>query len=65
MDWRPQYIEPATFAIGVVWWRWVYPAIERGLLRASPSALRAGVAVLTTAVTVLVAGGVWAYVCAQ
>jgi hypothetical protein len=51
------------FAIGFPWWRWIYPAIERALLRASHGALRAGVAVL--AVTVLVAGGVWAYVYAQ
>jgi hypothetical protein len=51
-----------TFAIGIPWWRWLYPAIERALLRASHGALRAGVAVLAIAVTVLVAGGVWAHV---
>jgi hypothetical protein len=46
------------FAICIPWWRWVYPAIERALLRASHGALRA-VVVLTIAV---IAGGVWAYV---
>ena len=46
------------FAIGIPWWRWIYPAIERALLRASHGALRAGV-VLAIAVS---AGGVWAYV---
>jgi hypothetical protein len=50
------------FASGVPWWRWVYPAIERVLLRASHGALRAGVAALAIAVTVLASGGVWAYV---
>jgi hypothetical protein len=49
-----------TFAISVLWWRSVYPTIQRALLRASHSALRAGVVVLT--MTVLVAGGVWAYI---
>jgi hypothetical protein len=46
------------FAISIPWWRWVYPAIERALLRASHGALRSGV-VLAIAVG---AGGVWAYV---
>jgi uncharacterized membrane protein YadS len=50
------------FAIGIPWWRWAHSAIERALRRASNGALRAGVAVLAIAVTVLVAGGVWAYV---
>jgi uncharacterized membrane protein len=47
------------FAIGIPWWRWVYPAIERVLLRASHGALRAGVAALAIAVTVSASGGVW------
>jgi hypothetical protein len=50
------------FAIGIPWWRWGYPAIERVLRRASQGALRGGVAVLAIAVIVLIAGGVWAYV---
>jgi hypothetical protein len=50
------------FAISFPWWRVVYPAIERALLKASHGALRAGVAVLATAVMVLVARGIWAYV---
>jgi hypothetical protein len=50
-----------TFAIGIPWWRWLYPAIERALLRASHGALTAGVAVLAIGLTVLVAGGVWAH----
>jgi hypothetical protein len=49
------------FAIGFPWWRWVYPAIERALLRASHGALRAGVAALAIGLTVLIAGGVWAH----
>jgi len=49
-----------TFAICIPWWRWVYPAIEHALLRASQGTLRARV-VLAIAVTVLAAGGVWAY----
>jgi len=48
-----------TFAIGIPWWRWPYPAIERAILRASHGALRAGVAVFAIAVTVSVAGGDW------
>jgi hypothetical protein len=31
------------FAVRIPWWRWVYPAIERVLLRATVGALRAGV----------------------
>jgi hypothetical protein len=54
-----------TFAIGIPWWRWLYPAIERAILRASHGALRAGVAVFAIAVTVSVAGGVLVYVHAQ
>jgi hypothetical protein len=50
------------FAIGTPWWRWGYPAIERALRRASNGALRAGVAMLAIAVTVSIAGGVWAHV---
>jgi hypothetical protein len=52
----------AMFVIGIPWWRWGYPAIERALRRASNDALRAGVAVLAIAVTILVAGSVWAHV---
>jgi hypothetical protein len=52
------------FAICIPSWRWVCPAIERVLLRASHSALRTGVIVLAIAVTVL-AGGAWAYVYAR
>jgi hypothetical protein len=33
------------FAISIPWWRWVYPAMKRGLLRASHGALTAGVIV--------------------
>jgi hypothetical protein len=51
----------AMFAICIPWWRWVYPAIERALRRASHGVLRAGVA-LVIVVTLLVAGGVWVYV---
>jgi hypothetical protein len=47
-----------TFAISTPWWRWIYPAIERALLRASYGALRA-VVILAIAVG---ASGVWAYV---
>jgi hypothetical protein len=50
------------FAIRIPWWRWVYPAIERALLRASQAALRARVAVLAIVVTVLATGSVWAFV---
>jgi hypothetical protein len=46
------------FAIGIPWSRWVHPAIERTLLRASNSALKVGVAVLAMVVTVLATGGV-------
>lgn len=49
-------------AISFPWWRVVYPAIERALLRASQSALRAGVAVLAIAVAALIAGSVWVHV---
>jgi hypothetical protein len=48
-------------AFGIPWWRWGYPAIERALQQASNGALRAGVAVLAIAVTLLLAGGVWAH----
>jgi hypothetical protein len=47
------------FALGFPWWRWVYPAIERTLLRASHGALKAAVAMLAIAVTVSIASGVW------
>ena len=50
------------FAIGIPWWRWAHPAIEGALRRASNGGLRAGVAVLMIAVTVLVAGSFWAHV---
>jgi hypothetical protein len=50
------------FAICIPWWRWVYPAIECALQRASRGGLRAGVAVVTIAVIVLIAGGAWAFV---
>ena len=46
-----------TFAICIPWWRWVNPAIEHALLRASQCTLRARV-VLAIAVTLLAAGGV-------
>jgi hypothetical protein len=48
------------YAIGIPWWRRAYPAIESALLRASQSALRAGVGI-AIAVTVL-ASGAWAFV---
>jgi len=51
-----------ALAIGIPWWRWAYPAIERALLQASRGALRAGVAALAIAMTLLATGGVWAYV---
>jgi hypothetical protein len=49
-------------AIGIPWCRWAHPAIERTLLHASKSALKVGVAMLATVVTVLATGGVWAFV---
>jgi hypothetical protein len=49
------------FAILFPWIRWAYPAIERALLRASHGALRAGAA-LAIALTLLVAGALWAHV---
>jgi hypothetical protein len=52
------------FAICIPWWRWIYPAIEHALLRASHGVLRAGV-VLVVAMTVLAAAGVWACVYAR
>jgi len=48
-------------SIGIRWWKWLHPAIERTLRRASNGALKAG-AVLAVALTLLVAGGVWAHV---
>jgi hypothetical protein len=54
-------ILPVTFAICIPWCRWMYPAIERALLRASQGALRAGVGI-ALAVIVLTAGGAWAFV---
>jgi hypothetical protein len=51
---------PVMLAVGIPWLRWLYPPIERALLRASHGALRAGVAALAIAVTVLATGGVWA-----
>ena len=43
------------FAIGIPWWRWAYPAIERALLQASQGALRTGFAVVGITVIVLIA----------
>jgi hypothetical protein len=51
-----------AFAIGTSWYRWAHPAVVRVLLQASHGALRAGVAVLAIAVSVLATGSVWAYV---
>jgi len=48
------------FAMSIPWWCWLYPGIRQALLRASQGALRAGVAILAIAVTVLIAGSVWA-----
>jgi hypothetical protein len=49
-----------TFAIGIPWWRWIYPAIECALLRARHGALRSsvGIAIVVT----VVASGAWAFV---
>jgi hypothetical protein len=40
---------------------WVYPTIERAILRASRGTLRVGVAALAIALIIPAAGGVWAY----
>jgi hypothetical protein len=51
----------AMYVIGIPWWRWLYPPIERAILRASRGTLRAGVAALAIALIIPAAGGVWAY----
>ena len=50
------------FAIIAPWYRLAHPTIVRVLTQASHGALRAGVAVLAIALSILATGGVWAYV---
>jgi hypothetical protein len=50
------------FAIIAPWYRWAHPAIVRVLMQANHGAMRAGVAVLAIALSILATGGVWAYV---
>src|SRR5262245_39805811 len=50
------------FAIIAPWYRWAHPAIVRVLMQASHGALRASVAVLAIALSILATGEVWAYV---
>jgi hypothetical protein len=49
------------YAIGIPLLLWLLPAIERAILKASRSTLRAGVAALAIALIIPAAGGVWAY----
>jgi len=49
------------YAIGIPWWRWMYPLIERAILRASRGTLRAWVAALAIALIIPAAGCEWAY----